>query len=652
MDGIEEIEGWLLDYACYHREFEVLKAISKRHPGCVDFHENLGLPTIRYASIIIHHIVDKSMFGSFSIACKLADDVYGSMKENLPFDTYAKLSCGLKIKSLFHYLTKRPTTHTLAKLNEYFPRTGLKNTTATSKELKKLNKLTSNFRKFFLPLLANENQRKDFIRNEYPEEYGAKYIESLKKIAYRFINLTEKQMPPPVIQKILDIGASNMPSSSPPVLAYEILLEYCMDKTTLSCQDLLDILTSISPLNTQDKVLTEHNFDISSSAEYYKFDKNSDGPGIVSPESPSSGARSTQPPTASDIEKLSNNLNQPEYTRLRNHDQVTNHSKDDNNISVIRDHAIINRSPDFITSIQTESQQRKNKIFPLSLKLTQPSKIFLSLRKNGKKNHRKLNRKIYRGLKRKKMASRRQVYPRSKKMRCSSQHRKSNTLRVRIVRTNGKMDNGCHLDIYSSSSSEDNDIIDRSNTHSSQVGLNLSHSSGNVTSLDLDGISSTKSNNIKSLMNRLVKTYCTSSSQISQELMESEAIAEGLLTKDTSIDDSDSSFEYWTSDMQVYSTASTTSERIHRHTDYDSVSDIDDITISADECEDNSEIIPSSCLSENVNSDGGSNNILTDLSHSITSHRKQEFCRKCIVKITRNKVLDVERYDAKYKMFS
>ncbi|KAK6185305.1 hypothetical protein SNE40_007568 [Patella caerulea] len=590
------------------------------------------------------------MFGSFSIACKLADDVYGSLKENLPFDTYAKLSCGLKIKSLFHYLTKRPTTHTLAKLNEYFPRTGLKNTSATSKELKKLNKLTSNFRKFFLPLLANENQRKDFIRNEYPEEYGAKYIESLKKIAYRFINLTEEQMPPPVIQKILDTGASNMPSSSPPVLAYEILLEYCMNKTTLSCQDLLDILTSISPLNTQDKVLTEHNFDISSSAEYYKFDKNSVSPSMVSPESPSSGARSTQPPTASDIEKISNNLNKPEYTRLRNtdknHDQVTNHSKDDYNISVIRDHAIVNNSPDFITSIQTESQQRKNKMFPLTLKLTQRSKKFLSLRKNGIKSNRKPSQKIYRSLKRKKIASRRQTFPRSKIMRCSSQHRKSNKLRVQILRANGNIDNGCHLDIYSSSSSEDNDITYRSNTHPSQV--SLSHSSGDVTSLDLDDISSTNKNNIKSLMNRLVETYCTNSSQISQELMESEAIAEGLLTKDTSIDDSDNSFEYWTSDMQVYSTASTISEKQHRR----SVSDIDDMTISADEREDNSELIPSSCHSENVTTGGSSNNIITELSNSISSHRKHEFCRNCVVKITRNKVLDIERHDAKYKMFS
>ncbi|ESO94962.1 hypothetical protein LOTGIDRAFT_160715 [Lottia gigantea] len=246
------------------------KKICKRHADVVNISDYLNVPHIRLATALLHHTVDKNVMELFPLALEFVEEIYELLGSVISFHVYAKLLCGIKMQILLDVLQRGQTVTALAKLNEYFPRMGIRNSIATSKELSRLNKHISNFRKFFLPLLANKKQRNYYFTNEYEEEYGEGYLCGLQRSAYKFVNRVDEQLPKPKIQKILERGAQYFNGFSSSEVAYEILLDYCVNQTSLSCEDMLDILTSISPLYTQDIVYTEHNDTSLSSSIYEK----------------------------------------------------------------------------------------------------------------------------------------------------------------------------------------------------------------------------------------------------------------------------------------------------------------------------------------------------------------------------------------------
>ncbi|XP_064599097.1 uncharacterized protein LOC135465712 isoform X2 [Liolophura sinensis] len=256
----EDVELWVLEYACRYQHAEAIQGICKRRNGSV---LGFNMPPIRLAEGTLCLIVGHEEFDDFAVAIQLVEEIYNGSGDLVPFKLFAKLSSGLKIKSLLHMLATRQN-NILEKLNEYFPRSGLNHQNASKKTLAHLNTSQFQFRKFFLPLLANENQRLAYLRDEYLLTFGNSFVNRLKELVKEFIGAVEEHLPPTFLEKLMTASKDGLDLERKlreqavfcPVL--EIVLDTVLGQTTLTGQSLQELLTMVSPLNTQDRLITSH----------------------------------------------------------------------------------------------------------------------------------------------------------------------------------------------------------------------------------------------------------------------------------------------------------------------------------------------------------------------------------------------------------
>ena len=68
--------------------------------------------------------------------------------------------------------------------------------------MKKVNEAKLQFRKFFLLLLANEDRRKSYLRDELHQEYGTNFHNALKQHVTKFVDKIDANFPVPVIDQV------------------------------------------------------------------------------------------------------------------------------------------------------------------------------------------------------------------------------------------------------------------------------------------------------------------------------------------------------------------------------------------------------------------------------------------------------------------
>lgn len=285
----EEFQGWILDYACYHRIFPIIHAISLRHAGSLD---NLPVSHLRLACATIHFIIESEQLSQFKEAIKLVQQVNQSIPPLVVCQkTYQRLLTGLQIKALFQQL-EEDTDKALVMLNTYFPRSTPKSTEQNQgQSLPKFNQNHKNFRCFFFSLVSNENQLRDYLKEDYNAEFGLKFMQSIKKLCGRFLQQIESQLLPPMIEKVLACPECEKFSRISP--ATELLLDFVHEKKLSSQKDtsqqnyqqkgqrtilvfteqeLFEMLTVSYPLYTQDWLARDHGLNLSSQDLFDSFD--------------------------------------------------------------------------------------------------------------------------------------------------------------------------------------------------------------------------------------------------------------------------------------------------------------------------------------------------------------------------------------------
>lgn len=65
-----------------------------------------------------------------------------------------------------------------------------------------MRSVETNFRRFFLPLIANENQKKAYLRNDYEEEYGDNFLSALKTLTRLFTEKIESYLQQTTLEKV------------------------------------------------------------------------------------------------------------------------------------------------------------------------------------------------------------------------------------------------------------------------------------------------------------------------------------------------------------------------------------------------------------------------------------------------------------------
>ncbi|XP_046570781.1 uncharacterized protein LOC124279032 isoform X2 [Haliotis rubra] len=246
-----EIEGWVLDYACKYQLHEAIAALVQRHGEDLS---SLAIPHARLSAATIHRIIHCRELEDFETAIHLAELLYQTLGEAVPFKIYFRLTYGLKIKVLFDYLKKDSQSPRVLNLmlNRYFPRCG---SADIQRNMSRLQMRVSNFRKFFLSLCLHENQRKSFLQDQYDTEFGEEFLSSLEKHVDRFLEEVDKCLPLTVLDKILKKGVESVCCGVPSMsVEMDILLECLLNKSELNALDLLDLLTLIHPMSTQDQI--------------------------------------------------------------------------------------------------------------------------------------------------------------------------------------------------------------------------------------------------------------------------------------------------------------------------------------------------------------------------------------------------------------
>ncbi|XP_060082306.1 uncharacterized protein LOC132561621 [Ylistrum balloti] len=247
-----QVESWMLIHACKYRYHGVIQGILRRHHDNI---EHLDVPNIYLSIPMIYNIIMTDDVLRYPVVVNHLDFIDVEVPHAVPFKLYSKLSIGLKMKWAM-MLLKENHNDTLMLLNKYFPRKGSQYEHATPKELSSLHSVQKNFRKFFLPLLAHQNQREAYFQNEFEEEYGKHFQEALQQLAVLFVEKLTSHLPQTTIEKLLTEGTEQyqplMEDSTD--LSMEMLLDTLHGKEALEEGDLLDLLTMISPLNTQDRV--------------------------------------------------------------------------------------------------------------------------------------------------------------------------------------------------------------------------------------------------------------------------------------------------------------------------------------------------------------------------------------------------------------
>ncbi|XP_033754191.1 uncharacterized protein LOC117337347 [Pecten maximus] len=247
-----QVESWILMHACKHKYQQVVKGILNRHHDNLD---ELDVPKIYLSIAMLYNIVTTDNVSYYPVVVNHLDFIYGEVPDAVPFKLYSKLSIGLKMKWAMELL-KNSHDDTLMVLNNYFPRKGSHCKHAVQKELSCLHSAQKNFRKFFLPLLAHQNQREAYFRDEFEEEYGKHFLGALHQLAGTFVEKLTSLLPPTAIEKILVEGPEQyLPLlESSTHLSLEMLLDTLHGKDVLEENDLLDLLTMVSPLHTKDRV--------------------------------------------------------------------------------------------------------------------------------------------------------------------------------------------------------------------------------------------------------------------------------------------------------------------------------------------------------------------------------------------------------------
>lgn len=58
------------------------------------------------------------------------------------------------------------------------------------------------FRKFFLPLIANKEERENYIKNDLEQEFGVDFLDKLKNLVQDFVEVVKKALPETMIEKV------------------------------------------------------------------------------------------------------------------------------------------------------------------------------------------------------------------------------------------------------------------------------------------------------------------------------------------------------------------------------------------------------------------------------------------------------------------
>ncbi|XP_061197240.1 uncharacterized protein LOC133205437 [Saccostrea echinata] len=255
---MEEIK-WILEYSVRNQLKTVTEAVLTRFDGQLSA---LGLSDVQLASSTLHDIVHNFLSDpiKLELAVDLMDFIYMSCPEAVVFKLYSKLVVGLKMQILLQML-KNKDKDCLTKLMKYFPRRKPEFPGVCPQQLSRLHMVHTNFRKFYLPLLANSRRAEAYFREEYSEEYGKEFHEALQKMCKWFVDKIQSYFPEPMLSQILENPDILKDCQHSPEI--QMLMDIIQDKSILTSDDLLEFLTMVDPSNTQDRVQVPNTFSLS-----------------------------------------------------------------------------------------------------------------------------------------------------------------------------------------------------------------------------------------------------------------------------------------------------------------------------------------------------------------------------------------------------
>ncbi|GAB1598138.1 uncharacterized protein LOC115211143 [Argonauta hians] len=212
------IQSWVLDYACLHYFESVIQEVSKRNHGRLN---SLDVCHARLSCSTIHSIIHKEQVSRFDLVIDIMEQFHMMFESDIiDVDLYNRIITGVKIRLLFNEL-RTNINNSLLKLNIYFPRTPVNN------ETKQLQEKRKNFRKFFLSLVSNKEQRVVYLDNKFDSDFGSEFMKHLKSLMDQFLNHIQTYVGPPIIDQLLNSECSqDVPVFSPET---EILLDYFYD---------------------------------------------------------------------------------------------------------------------------------------------------------------------------------------------------------------------------------------------------------------------------------------------------------------------------------------------------------------------------------------------------------------------------------------
>ncbi|XP_062605083.1 uncharacterized protein LOC134266895 [Saccostrea cucullata] len=255
---MEEVK-WILEYSVKNQLKTVTEAVLSRFAGQLS---DLGVSDVQLACSTLHDIVHN--FPSDPIKLELAVDlmdfIYVSCPNAVVFKLYSKLVVGLKMLVLLHML-KNKEKDCLSKLTKYFPRKKPEFPEVCPQQLSRLHMVHMNFRKFYLPLLANSRRAEAYFREEFSEEYGEEFHEALQKMCTWFVDKIQGYFPEPMLAQILENPDILKDCQQAPEI--QMLLDVIHDKSTLTSDDLLELLAMVDPSNTQDRVQVPNTISLS-----------------------------------------------------------------------------------------------------------------------------------------------------------------------------------------------------------------------------------------------------------------------------------------------------------------------------------------------------------------------------------------------------
>ncbi|XP_070575275.1 uncharacterized protein [Ptychodera flava] len=203
MADVFQVQGWILDYACKHRMDKVIHLLSKYIPNeFTDF----NVPQVRLLAASAWSILKTENVEYFDKLVEHLMYLYEAGPGVSTFRHFTKMIVGLKMKALLHVLSENyDYTVALAKLNAYFPKSGIKIKCApeNKKEMAKLNQQQKKFRQFIMKLLMNDRDRKNYLAEEMKTEYGPAFMQSLQHLVRSYLERMERYLPKTAVEQFL-----------------------------------------------------------------------------------------------------------------------------------------------------------------------------------------------------------------------------------------------------------------------------------------------------------------------------------------------------------------------------------------------------------------------------------------------------------------